>query len=160
MHKKLNIFEYQITNDKTIELTTVQTSNLLNEIIKDIDYLKYELVSQNLINYLMRLINDDEELKDKLIEYIINDEELKIELLDNIDTNNLIDKSKSNLKKNTVNRKHKGKNKKRNYNTNNKIKKLFIKYYDETKTKKDILQKIADKLNITYKAVEKAYYKK
>jgi len=49
---------------------------------------------------------------------------------------------------------------KREYNKNKKIKMLFSRYYDETKTKKEVLKKISEELNISYKAVEKAYYKK
>lgn len=43
MHKKLNLFEYQITKDKKIELTTIQIANLISDIFKDYDFLKYEL---------------------------------------------------------------------------------------------------------------------
>ncbi|PHO12569.1 hypothetical protein CPG38_06895 [Malaciobacter marinus] len=49
---------------------------------------------------------------------------------------------------------------KREYNKNKKIKMLFNSYYDETRTKKEVLEKISKELNLSYKAVEKAYYKK
>lgn len=47
---------------------------------------------------------------------------------------------------------------KQKYHKNKKIKKLFKKYYTASKTKKEVFQQIALELQITYKAVEKAYY--
>ena len=49
---------------------------------------------------------------------------------------------------------------KRQYNNNEKIKLLFKSYYQITKTKKEVFLIIAKELNITIKAVEKAYYRK
>lgn len=49
---------------------------------------------------------------------------------------------------------------KRKNSKNKKIKDLFEKYYNSTKTKTEVFNTIANELNITFKAVEKAYYKK
>ncbi|ATB70389.1 hypothetical protein SJPD1_2293 [Sulfurospirillum diekertiae] len=48
----------------------------------------------------------------------------------------------------------------RGYNPNLKIKQLFAKYYDDTKTKREIFTKISKELKISFKAVEKAFYLK
>lgn len=48
----------------------------------------------------------------------------------------------------------------RPYNKREKIIKLFNKYKTNDRTKKDVFKKISKELNISYKAVEKAYYKK
>jgi len=48
----------------------------------------------------------------------------------------------------------------RKYYKNEKIKKLFKKYYKKTKTKKETFEQISKELEISFKAVEKAYYKK
>lgn len=48
----------------------------------------------------------------------------------------------------------------RKYNKSSSIKSLFKKYYDETKTKKEVFTQISLELEISYKAVEKAYYSK
>lgn len=48
----------------------------------------------------------------------------------------------------------------RGYNPNLKIKRLFAKYYDDTKTKREIFTKISKELKISFKAVEKAFYLK
>ena len=48
----------------------------------------------------------------------------------------------------------------RAYNKSNKIKQLFKKYKTATKTNKEIFSIIAKELNISIKAVDKAYYKK
>lgn len=50
--------------------------------------------------------------------------------------------------------------KKRKYNNKEKIKLLFKKYHKHTNTKKETFSIIANKLNISIKAVEKAYYSK
>jgi hypothetical protein len=42
LHKKLNVFEYEI-DDKKIELTIIQISNLLDGILNDYEYLKYNI---------------------------------------------------------------------------------------------------------------------
>lgn len=125
MHKELNLFEYELTKDKKIELNTIQISKLLNDIFNDYDYFKYELDYQ-----FLDIIN--EQLKDK------NENEDKT--------------IRKTIKKKTI--------KKRNYNTNTNIKNLFDKYYNDTKTKKEIFELIADELSLSVKAVEKAYYKK
>lgn len=49
---------------------------------------------------------------------------------------------------------------KREYNKSDKVKRLFKKYYTATKTKKEIFLIISKELNISIKAVDKAYYKK
>ena len=48
----------------------------------------------------------------------------------------------------------------RGYNPNPKIKQLFAKYYDDTKTKREVFTKISKELKISFKAVEKAFYLK
>ena len=48
----------------------------------------------------------------------------------------------------------------RKYNTNKKILTLFKKHYNDSKTKKEVFEIIAKDLKISFKAVEKAYYKK
>lgn len=48
----------------------------------------------------------------------------------------------------------------REYNKRSKILNLFKKYYDSTKTKKEVFIQIAKELNISFKAVEKAFYTK
>jgi len=48
----------------------------------------------------------------------------------------------------------------RGYNPNTKIKQLFAKYYDDTKTKREVFTKISKELKISFKAVEKAFYLK
>jgi len=48
----------------------------------------------------------------------------------------------------------------RKYNKHKKIMELFKKYYDDTKTVKEVLEKIALELGISFKAVEKSYYSK
>lgn len=55
---------------------------------------------------------------------------------------------------------HKPSRDKRKYNKKAKIKSLFLKYYDETKTKKEALTRISLELKLSFKAVEKAYYSK
>ena len=77
----------------------------------------------------------------------------------NIINEHLKDK-KENEDKTTKQTKKKKTIKKRNYNTNAYIKILFDKYFNDTKTKKEVLELIADELSISYKAAEKAYYKK
>lgn len=125
MHKELNLFEYEITNEKKIELSTIQISQLLNDIFNDYDYFKYELDYQ-FLNIINEHLKDKKENEDKT--------------------------TKQTKKKKTI--------KKRNYNTNAYIKILFDKYFNDTKTKKEVLELIADELSISYKAAEKAYYKK
>jgi N-acetylglutamate synthase-like GNAT family acetyltransferase len=49
---------------------------------------------------------------------------------------------------------------KKKYHKSQKIKTLFNKYHKDGMTKKEVFIKIANELNITYKAVEKSYYKK
>lgn len=49
---------------------------------------------------------------------------------------------------------------KRPYNKNDSIQTLFKKYKSKDKTKSTVFRKIAKELNISYKAVEKAYYAK
>ena len=46
------------------------------------------------------------------------------------------------------------------YNKREKIIELFKSYYDDKKTKKEVFIQIADELNISFKAVEKAFYSK
>lgn len=48
----------------------------------------------------------------------------------------------------------------RGYTPNPKIKQLFAKYYDDTKTKREVFTKISKELKISFKAVEKAFYLK
>lgn len=48
----------------------------------------------------------------------------------------------------------------RPYNNRDKILKLFNLYSSENSSKAEIFRKISKELNISYKAVEKAYYKK
>lgn len=50
--------------------------------------------------------------------------------------------------------------KKREYNNKEKIKLLFKKYHKPTNTKKETFSIIANELNISIKAIEKAYYSK
>lgn len=138
MHKKLNIFEYEISEGKKIELTTIQISNLLNDIFSDYDYLKSN------INY---------DFYDKVDKYVIetglyfyeeeSTEEATIE-------EKQITQQESTTKVKT----------KRSYNKNTTIKKLFEKHHDGTKSKADTFRIIAKKLSMSYKAVENAYYKK
>lgn len=56
MHKKLNIFEYEIDDDNKIELTIIQISNLLDGILNDYEYLKY--------NIDFKCIYDEEDYED------------------------------------------------------------------------------------------------
>lgn len=48
----------------------------------------------------------------------------------------------------------------RPYNPKAKIMEMFNDLYDETRTKKEVFEEIAEELGITFKAVEKAYYSK
>lgn len=48
----------------------------------------------------------------------------------------------------------------RGYHKKGFIIELFNKYHNSTKTKKEVFMQIANELNITVKAVEKAYYSK
>ncbi len=48
----------------------------------------------------------------------------------------------------------------RGYNSNKKIKQLFKQYYNEARTKKEVFIQISKELNISFKAVEKAFYLK
>jgi len=75
----------------------------------------------------------------------------KDKVLENNNKDYKIAKRTSNLKK--INRK-----KQRGYNPNSKIKQLFKKYYDDTKTKKEVFTQISKELKISFKAVEKAFY--
>lgn len=49
---------------------------------------------------------------------------------------------------------------KRSHNKKELVLKLFEKYHSATRTKKEVFEQVANELNITVKAVEKAYYLK
>ncbi len=63
MHKKLNVFEYEIDDDKKIELTIIQISNLLDGILNDYEYLKYNIDFKCIYN------EDDEYDEDTIRNY-------------------------------------------------------------------------------------------
>lgn len=43
MHKNLNLFEYEVSENKKIELSNIEITYLLEEIFNDFDFFKYEL---------------------------------------------------------------------------------------------------------------------
>lgn len=139
MHKKLNVFEYEIEKDKKIELTTTQISNLLNAMFEDYHYFKHEL------DY-----NFKEKIDDYYSEYELNEDDEDDEDDDDGDDSTHVEdtKPKTDLKP------------KRSYNKNNNIKKLFNKYHDKTKTKTFTFRLISKELSISLETVINAYYKK
>lgn len=88
------------------------------------------------------------------------------ELLDTDDDTDDNEGDKSNQREKNIYRprnndtKPKVERKKRSYNKHQAILKLFNQYYCEEKTKKSVFKKISDELQISIKAIEKAYYKK
>lgn len=84
-------------------------------------------------------------ISDELIQDIIQDREYDVSDLFNDDDD---DDDDDYYKKTRV------------YNKREKIIELFNSHYDNKKTKKEVFIQIAKELNITFKAVEKAFYTK
>ena len=154
MHKELNLFEYELTKDKKIELNTIQISKLLNDIFNDFDYFKYEL-EYHFKDILDKYLEDNPEKIDKYLED--NPERIDKYLEDNPERMQQYLEHNPEIMENKI---VKIKRVPASYNSNESIKNLFNKYHIKGITKKKVFQQIATELSITFKAVEKAYYKK